>query len=84
MYKYFEYVEFDGEKFFTVVRLPEKEGKYPTVIIRNPYVDPFIDLSVEEALEQYGETDFCNRGYAVPSRVPEYAGRDDSVSYFRV
>jgi len=65
MYKYFEYVEFDGEKFFTVVRLPEKEGKYPTVIIRNPYVDPFIDLSDEEALDQYGGTDFCNRGYAV-------------------
>ena len=37
-YAGYEYIPFDGERFFTVVLLPEKGGRFPTVIFRSPYV----------------------------------------------
>ena len=36
---HYEYLPFDGAELFTVVCLTQKDGKYPTVICRNPYVD---------------------------------------------
>lgn len=35
------YLNFDGEEFFTMVLLPERNGKFPTVICRSPYVKPY-------------------------------------------
>lgn len=44
-YVYFEYLNFKDADLFTVVCLPQKSGTFPTVIMRNPYVDAdeFID-----------------------------------------
>lgn len=36
---YYEYLPVEGADLFTVVCLPDKCGKYPTVIFRNPYYD---------------------------------------------
>lgn len=38
---YYEYYESDGIKFFNVILKPEKEGKYPIILFRSPYVDAF-------------------------------------------
>ena len=35
---YYQYLKLNGEDLFTVVMLPEKEGKFPVVICRSPYV----------------------------------------------
>ena len=58
MYKYYTHLESEGESLYTAVFLPEKDGKFPTVIIRNCYIDHLIDLTDDEVLEQYGESDF--------------------------
>ena len=36
---YFEYLHCNGVELFTVICLPQKSGKFPTVILRSPYVD---------------------------------------------
>ena len=36
---YSVYVPVDGAELFTLVCLPKKEGRFPTVIMRSPYVD---------------------------------------------
>ena len=76
---YFEYVMSEGIRLFTVVMLPNDEGKYPTVIIRSPYVD---------WLEAYNESDICElykseneawlkRGYAVVYQHCRGRGKSD-------
>lgn len=66
-FSYFEYLDFDNENFFTVVLLPEKSGKFPTVIIRSPYVNGFENTPEEDIarhyLSQYSA--WLNRGYAI-------------------
>lgn len=63
----YHYVETDGVKLFTVVCLPQEEGKFPTVITRNPYVDG--EQNAEESaiaetkLAEYQR--WVNNGYAV-------------------
>ena len=64
---YFEYLEINKAKLFTVVCLPQKNGTYPTVVMRNPYVDAEEKLS-EEAICEYKLNEFRNwldNGYAV-------------------
>ena len=61
------YIEFDGAHFFTVVLLPQKEGTFPTVILRTPYVQSTLEMS-DEAVEQNCLNSFecwLDRGYAV-------------------
>ena len=36
---YSVYIPVDGAELFTLVCLPEKEGRFPTVVMRSPYVD---------------------------------------------
>lgn len=66
-YAYYEYVNFDGEKFFTVVLLPEKEGCFPTVICRTPYVQNMLNLSETDIVRQYlnSYASWLNSGYAI-------------------
>lgn len=66
-YGYNEYVESGGYKLYTAVMLPSKEGKYPTVIKRNPYVNPTTEFSDEKLLMMYmAENEkWLRRGYAV-------------------
>ena len=47
---FFEYLEFGDVKLFTVVCLPQDDGKFPTVIYRSPYVD---------AAQQQTEREIC-------------------------
>lgn len=62
-----EYIEFDGAHFFTVVLLPQKEGAFPTVIFRTPYVQStveMLDCDVEQnCLKSF--MSWLDRGYAV-------------------
>ncbi len=64
---YYEYIPFDNEKFFTVVVLPQKDGKFPTVITRSPYVSALENKSEAEITDGYfsGYQHFVERGYAV-------------------
>ena len=64
---YYEYVEFDGERFFTVVLLPEPEGRFPTVIFRSPYVQRMADESEDSIVQNYVNTydAWLKRGYAI-------------------
>ena len=38
-FSYCKYLSFNGIELFTVVCLPHKDGQFPTVIYRTPYVD---------------------------------------------
>lgn len=64
---YVEYVQSGGEKLFTVVLLPYKGGKFPTVIKRNPYVNPTTVHTDEKLLVMCmaEEEKWLKRGYAV-------------------
>jgi len=66
-YGYTEYVLSGGYRLFTVIVLPYAGGKFPTVIKRNPYVSPQVNMSEEEILAMYlkSEEKWLNRGYAV-------------------
>ena len=61
------YMESDGTKLFTAVLLPEKKGKFPTVIVRTPYVDRYENDSEEDVLKAYLEEYklWVERDYAV-------------------
>ncbi|MBR5309129.1 MAG: CocE/NonD family hydrolase [Clostridia bacterium] len=65
MYSYHEYLSINGAELFTFIMLPEKEGKFPTVVVRIPYVDDFFDMTDEEAVAKYSEsTGFADNGFA--------------------
>lgn len=62
-----EYIEFDDARFFTVVLLPQKEGAFPTVVFRTPYVQSTVEMS-DDDVKQDCLTSFMSwldRGYAV-------------------
>ncbi|MBQ9543703.1 MAG: CocE/NonD family hydrolase [Clostridia bacterium] len=64
---YAEYLDNGGVKLFTVVCLPEREGKFPTVIQRTPYVDADENAADDEIIEKK-HNDFkpwLDAGYAV-------------------
>ncbi|MBR6762227.1 MAG: CocE/NonD family hydrolase [Clostridia bacterium] len=69
-YSYYTYLSHDGVELFTAVILPESEGRFPTVIMRNPYVDYFQDMTEEAVLAAMAEqvTSFTEAGYAVVSQ----------------
>ncbi|MBE6538917.1 MAG: CocE/NonD family hydrolase [Ruminococcaceae bacterium] len=66
-FSYYEYIPFDGESFFTVIFLPEKDGKFPTVIYRSPYVKHMVDMAEDDILKEYykGAKEWLERGYAI-------------------
>lgn len=62
-----EYILFDGALFFTVVLLPQREGRFPAVVFRTPYVQSAVQQS-DEAAKQSALASFqawLDRGYAV-------------------
>lgn len=64
---YYEYLNNKDADLFTVVCRPDKNGKYPTVITRSPYVDDDALLSEEKICENR-LNDFqswIERGYVV-------------------
>lgn len=66
-YGYNYYMESGGCKLYTAVMLPSKEGKFPVVIKRNPYVNNTTAFSDEKLLLTYlAENEkWLKRGYAV-------------------
>ena len=49
--KYY-YIDTNGIPLFTMVALPEENGRFPAVIYRSPYVDEY---------EEASEDDICTR-----------------------
>ncbi|MBR4867377.1 MAG: CocE/NonD family hydrolase [Clostridia bacterium] len=66
-HSYYLYIPHDGVELFTVVVLPQKEGKFPTVIMRNPYVDFFQDMAEDAILSATTDyvAPFTQAGYAL-------------------
>lgn len=60
-------IESNGANFFTMVFLPEREGKFPTVVLRSPYVSSVKDADENELLNNLlnGYNSWLTRGYAV-------------------
>lgn len=63
---YYTYLEMNGDRFFTAVLLPEKEGRFPTVIYRSPYVADAVDTDEDQLLQGYLHSfrRWLARGYA--------------------
>lgn len=66
-HSYYQYLFVNGAELFTVCCLPEKDGKFPTVIFRSPYVDEFEFTDEQEICSNYLNTycNFLDKGYAV-------------------
>lgn len=64
---YYDYVELNRVRFFTVVCLPEKTGKFPTIINRTPYMFHSPEMTDEEVADKYASERkrFTDAGYAV-------------------
>ena len=64
---YYEYCESDGVKFFNVILKPEKEGKFPVILHRNPYVDVYEDSdeNVSVGAEHSSFAPYLDAGFAV-------------------
>lgn len=64
---FYEHMEFNNAKLFTIIALPEKKGKFPTVIMRSPYVDSDELASKYEICENQlnGFMPWLENGYAV-------------------
>ena len=74
-----------GAEIYTIVLLPEKEGKFPTVLKRSPYVDAWQDKSDEEILaaESRANHAWTDAGYAVVYQHCRGRGRSsgDCIPY---
>ena len=64
---YHEYIEFKNAKLFTIICLPDNNGKFPTVIMRSPYVDSDELLNEEEICQKHlkANESWLENGYAV-------------------
>ena len=72
MYSYFTYLKvtsFEGETadLFTAVCLPDREGQFPVVIYRSPYVDALEATDEETIVRQYesSHSGMLTNGFAV-------------------
>ena len=78
-YAYSDYVKVNGANLFTTIMLPNKGGKFPTVIMRSPYnydtnqLDE--DRTVSYLLDRHLK--FLKRGYAVVFQHCRSTGKSD-------
>lgn len=91
---FYEYLDFDGAALFTAVFLPKPEGRFPTVIIRHPYLDVDRERTEEEILRLRlpDQAHWLDAGYAVVLQhcrgtgksggdfVPYLAEREDGLA----
>ena len=63
----YKYIESEEIKLFTVILLPDSVGKFPSVLVRSPYVDKYENADeCDVALEYLNENkEWIKRGYAV-------------------
>ena len=45
---YSEFMESDGVKLYTVVVKPNKDGKFPVILMRSPFVDECENMPEDE------------------------------------
>lgn len=66
-YGYYKYLDFDGGNFFTAVLTPNRDGAFPTIVCRSPYVSQSCDMSEDELIDGYltSYARWLERGYAV-------------------
>ena len=64
---YYEYYNFNGSDFFTLVLKPDKAGSFPTLVTRSPYVSDAEEKSEEELIEQFKNNNYywIKNGYVV-------------------
>ncbi|MBO7762445.1 MAG: hypothetical protein J6T24_06575, partial [Clostridia bacterium] len=64
---YYEYIRVGDADIFTVVCLPDTEGRFPTVLYRSPYVDTEATPTEAELCEAKcrAHAAFLDAGYAV-------------------
>ena len=76
---FYTYIDADRVRLFTSVQLPKKEGKYPTVIIRIPYVDWLEEKTEDEICGIYLKDNmtWLEHGYAVVTQHCRGRGRSD-------
>ena len=84
MIRYY-YIDSCGAKLFTVVCLPKKSGKFPTVIFRNPYVDDTENMAEKQIAESVALSykNFNDKGYAIVYQHCRGRGKSggDCVAY---
>ncbi len=76
---YHKYIISEGVSLFTVIMLPRRNGKFPTVIVRTPYVD-WLEMKTEEFIAELckGESvEWLDRGYAVVVQHCRGRGKSD-------
>jgi len=82
---YYEYVKSNDVDLFTVVSLPDKDGKFPTVIFRSPYVDDAEFVPEDEIGKKYLENNraWVEAGYAVVNQHCRGRGKSggDCIPY---
>ena len=64
---YYEYYNFNGADFFTLVLKPDKVGKFPVVVTRSPYVGNTTEKTEEELAQQFKNSNigWAENGYAI-------------------
>ena len=82
---YCTYLSCEGADLFTVVSLPDGAGKFPTVILRNPYVEGEREIPEDELLRKKLESyaTWLDNGYAVVSQHCRGTGKStgDCIPY---
>ena len=66
-FSFYDYMQADGAALFTAVCLPHKEGCFPTVIYRSPYVDHAENMTEQEICDSLlkEHREWLENGYAV-------------------
>ncbi len=79
---YSTFVSIKDAELFTLVALPDENGKFPTVIYRNPYVDDTENKDISELVENHlgFAKNWLNHGYAVV--LQHCRGRGKSTGYY--
>ena len=82
---YFEYLEYNNAKLFTIVCMPESSGKFPVVIYRDPYVDSTEEKSEEAvcAAKLLEDDSWIKRGFVVVTQHCRGRGKStgDCIPY---
>ena len=76
---YYEYIPSDGVNLFTVVLLPQGGGKYPSVVVRTPYVD-WLEKKTEKFIVELCKEEskaWLDRGYAMVVQHCRGRGKSD-------
>ncbi len=84
-YTYHTYVRSEDAELFTAISLPEKDGTFPIVLARSPYVDNLMDMTETELCDFYARAyaGWNAAGYAVVTQHCRGRGKStgDCIPY---